>query len=54
MMAVDYAAQPPNPKEVRSLGEMIHYDDCGLQDFRTDREIADFAEKTHAWCLSAH
>ena len=54
MMVVGYAAQPPVPKEVRSLESMIHYDDCGLQDFRTDEEVAEYAEKTHAWCLSAH
>jgi len=54
MMAVGYAAHPPVSKEVRSLEEMIHYDDCGLQDFRTDDEVTACAEKTHAWCLSAH
>ena len=54
MMALGYAAQPPVPKEVRSIEEMIHYDDCGVKDFRTDREVADFVEKTHAWCMSAH
>ena len=54
MMAVGYAFTPPIPKEVRSLEDMIHYDDCGLQDFRTDREVTALAEKTHAWCLSAH
>ncbi len=54
MMALGYASQPPIPKEVRPLEDMIHYDDCGLQDFRNDGEVAAFAEKTHAWCLSAH
>ncbi|MBN2321086.1 MAG: nitroreductase family protein [Acidobacteria bacterium] len=48
MMALGYAAQPPAPKEVRSLEEMIHYDDCGLKDFRNDGEVAVYAEKTHA------
>jgi len=54
MMAVGYAACQPIPKEVRSTDEMIHYDDCGLEDFRSDQEVEAFAEKTHAWCLSAH
>jgi nitroreductase len=54
MMAVGYAAQPPVPKEVRNLEEMIHYDDCGIQDYRSDEEVTDYARKTHAWCLSAH
>jgi nitroreductase len=54
MMALGYASRPPLPKEVRPLEEMIHYDDCGPQDFRTDGEVAAYAQKTHAWCLSAH
>ena len=54
MMALGYASRPPIPKEVRPLENMIHYDDCGLQDFRTDGEVVAYAEKTHAWCLSAH
>lgn len=54
MMALGYAAQPPVPKEVRSLEEMIHYDDCGVADFRTDEAVAGYARKTHAWCISAH
>jgi nitroreductase len=54
MMVLGYADGPPVPKEVRSLEEMIHYDDCGVEDFRTDEEVTAQAEKTHAWCLSAH
>jgi nitroreductase len=54
MMVLGYADHPPSPKEVRPLDEMIHYDDCGLQDFRTDEEVAEYAGKTHAWCLAAH
>ena len=54
MMVLGYAAQTPKLKEVRDLAEMIHYDDCGPGDYRTDREVVEFAEKTHAWCLSAH
>ncbi|MEJ2111219.1 MAG: nitroreductase family protein [Acidobacteriota bacterium] len=54
MMVLGYAANPPVAKEVRSLEEMMHFDDCGEQDFRSDDEVAACAEKTHAWCLSAH
>jgi len=53
-MVVGYAAQPPIAKEVRELDSMIHYDDCGVQDFRTDEEVLEYARKTHAWCMSAH
>ena len=54
LMVVGYAEQPPIAKEVRELSDMIHYDDCGLQDFRTDQEVLEYAKKTHAWCMSAH
>lgn len=54
LMVVGYAAQPPVAKEVRELREMIHYDVCGFEDFRTDEEVAAYAKKTHAWCMSAH
>ena len=54
MMVVGYAANPPNPKIVRDIDEMVHYDNCGVQDFRTDEEVKDYAQKTKAWCISQH
>ncbi len=54
MMVLGYAASPPNPKEVRDFSEIIHYDDCGPQDFRTDEQVAADAEKTWAWCMAGH
>jgi nitroreductase len=54
LMIIGYPAHPPIPKMVRDLNNMVHYDDCGLQDFRTDEEVSDCARKTHAWCMSAH
>lgn len=54
LMVVGYSAQSPVAKEVRDLNDMVHYDDCGLQDFRTDEEVLEYAKKTHAWCMSAH
>ncbi len=38
----------------RSLREMIHYDNCGPQDFRTDEQVIADAEKTWDWCMSEH
>lgn len=54
MMVVGYPANPPGPKEIRPLTEMIHYDDCGLKDFRTDQQVKAYAEKTWAWCMGEH
>jgi 5,6-dimethylbenzimidazole synthase len=54
MMVVGYAADTPGPKLVRDVDEMVHFDNCGEQDFRTDEEVTDYARKTKAWCLSQH
>lgn len=54
MMVVGHEANPPNSKIVRDIDEIVHYNDCGLQDFRTDEEVIAYAKKTKAWCMSAH
>jgi nitroreductase len=54
MMVLGYPDAPPKPKELRSLDGMIHYDDCGVQDFRTDEEVLADAQKTWDWCMSQH
>jgi nitroreductase len=54
MMVLGYPAAAPNAKEVRPLNEIIHYDDCGPQDFRTDEQVIAGAEKTWAWCMNEH
>jgi 5,6-dimethylbenzimidazole synthase len=54
MMVVGYEASPPDTKIVRSIDDVVHYNDCGLQDFRTDEEVIAYAEKTKAWCMSQH
>jgi nitroreductase len=54
MMVLGYAAEEPIPKEVRELDDIIHFNSCGVQDFRTDGEVVEYAKKTKAWCLAAH
>ena len=54
MMVLGYAAEEPISKDVRGIAEMIHYNSCGIEDFRTDEEVVAYAEKTKAWCLAAH
>ena len=54
MMVLGYPAAAPGPKEPRSLDEMIHYDACGPQDFRTDDQVSAYAQKTWEWCMSEH
>ena len=54
MAVIGYEANPPNEKIVRDLDAMIHYDNCGAQDFRTDEEVEAYARVTKAWCMSGH
>jgi nitroreductase len=54
MMVLGYAAEEPIPKDVRELAEMVHYNACGTNDFRTDEEVVAYARQTKAWCLAAH
>ena len=54
MMVVGYPAAPPGPKIVRELADMVHSDACGVQDFRTDGEVEEYARVTKAWCMGEH
>jgi nitroreductase len=54
MMALGYPALEPRPKLLRPLEKMVHYDDSGQQDFRTDAEVRDFARKTVTWTRANH
>ena len=49
MMAVGYPAAKPRAKLIRDKEEMVHYDYCGKEDFRTNDEVNDFARKTKLW-----
>lgn len=40
MFAVGYPAVEPSEKKMRPLDEMLHFDDCGVEDFRTKEEVA--------------
>jgi nitroreductase len=52
MMAVGYGSRAPVPKVLRDKADMVHYDDAG--NYRTDDQVTADAEKTKAWCISAH
>ncbi|MEJ2740694.1 MAG: nitroreductase family protein [Dehalococcoidia bacterium] len=54
MMVVGYAYSQPIPKIVRDLDDMVHYDSCGVNDFRTDDEVEAYARITNDWCMKAH
>jgi nitroreductase len=54
MLVVGYAAAPPGPKIVRRLEDIVHFDACGANDFRTDEEVEEYARVTKAWCMGEH
>ena len=49
MMVLGYPASKERPKFMRAKDKMLHYDNCGAQDFRTDKEVRDFVKKTRSW-----
>lgn len=52
MMALGYAALKPTQKLLRDKEKMVHYDNCGINDFRTDKEIRDFIKKSRTWNIA--
>lgn len=54
LLVLGYPAVPPVPKEVRDIKDMLHYNACGEDDFRSKEQVEKEAAITKAWCLSAH
>ncbi len=54
LMVLGYPAVPPVSKEVREVKDMLHYNVCGKDDFRSKEQVEKEAAITKAWCLSAH
>jgi nitroreductase len=54
MMVLGYPAEPLQPKIVRPLEEVVHYNACGAGSFRNDEQVAAYAAQTYDWCLNGH
>ena len=54
VLAIGYPAAGSSPKLLRDAADMVHYDYCKLDEFRTDKEAAAFAKKTQAWAKEQH
>lgn len=54
MMALGYPAIKPRPKFMRDPKKMIHYDDCGKEDFRSDEEVKEFVKRARNWNIGTH
>jgi nitroreductase len=54
MMALGYPAIQPSDKFMRKQEKMVHYDDCGPEDFRSDEEVKDFVVRARNWTVGTH
>jgi hypothetical protein len=54
MLALGYPALQPSGKFMRETKKMIHYDDCGVEDFRSDDEVKDFVKRARNWTIGTH
>jgi len=54
MIALGYPALKPSGKLMRDTEDMIHYDDCGREDFRSDDEVKDFVKRARNWNIGSH
>jgi len=54
MMALGYPAMKPSGKFLRDPKKMVHYDRCGVKDFRSDKEVRDFVKRARNWTVGTH
>jgi nitroreductase len=54
MMAIGYPALHPSEKFMRDPKKMVHYDDCGQEDFRNENEVKDFVRRARHWTIGTH
>lgn len=54
MIALGYPAMEARPKLMRNREEMIHHDDCGPDDFRSNKEAMEFIKRARNWNIGSH
>ena len=54
MLALGYPEMEPRTKLMRNRQEMIHYDDCGPDDFRNIKGTNDFIKRARNWNIGSH
>jgi len=54
MIALGYPALKPRPKLMRDIKTMIHYDECGEEDFRDIEAVREFASRARSWNIGTH
>lgn len=54
MMALGYPAVRPRAKLLRDRTELVHYDYCGPDAFRSDEEVRDWVRRARTWTMASH
>ena len=54
MLALGDPALKPSGKFMRDPKKMVHYDDCGPEDFRLEGEVKDFVKRARNWTIGTH
>ncbi len=54
MIVLGYPEMEPRPKLMRNREEMIHYDDCGPDDFRSNEDAMEFVKRARNWNIGSH
>jgi len=54
MIALGYPALERAGKFIRERNDMVHYDDCGEDDFRSDDEVRNFIIQARKWNMGQH
>jgi len=54
MLALGYPARRASGKFLRDPKKMVHYDDRGHENFRSDEEVEDFVKRARNWTIGTH
>jgi nitroreductase len=54
MIVLGYPEMTPRKKLMRNRDEMIHYDDCGPDDYRSHDEVMEFVKRARNWNIGSH
>jgi nitroreductase len=54
MLAVGYPAVKPRPKLMREKDQIVHFDYCGPEAFRSDEEVREYIRKSRVWTIASH
>jgi hypothetical protein len=54
MMVLGYPAIQPPGKFLRPMEEVLHWNRCAPDEFRSDEAVRDFVKKARGWTIGTH